>query len=569
MKKIIYSVMMFAIAAFTLTSCEDVPAPYGFPEESGGKEIIPIGDPEGTGAQEDPYNVAAALTRVNAMADGEMTEEIYVKGVISTISEVSVQNGNATYYISDDGTTAHELQVYRGRYLGGAKFTEEGQIKVGDEVIVKGKCKNFKGNTPEFDTGSEIYMLNGVMAEVVPMDDPKGTGVQNDPYNVAAALNLINPMPDGQMTDEIYVEGIVSTIQEVSVQNGNATYFISDNGSPNNELEIYRGKYLGGKAFTSEDQLKVGDKVIVKGKCKNFKGNTPEFDTGSIIYMINGEVAVEKPMADPTGTGTQTDPYNVAAALNLITPMADGQLTDEIYVKGIISKIQEVSVQNGNATYFISDDGTEDNQLEVYRGKYLNGADFTSANQIKVGDVVIVKGKCKNFKGNTPEFDFGNVLYSLNGQTEGGDTPGQDGNITKTVDGSVITITDNSVTATAGVVELVDLSQQDALGWEDKQAENLVVNTNMGTVSFEKGEGRNAPAYYPPVVRMYAKNYFTAGGGNMKVAKIVITCDGSYTGNQTLYAEADGTLMTVYNEHSSNSGGTQLRIKTIEIYYGE
>ena len=72
------------------------------------------------------------------------------------------------------------------------------------------------------------------------------------------------------MTDEIYVEGIVSTIQEVSVQNGNATYFISDNGSPNNELEIYRGKYLGGKAFTSEDQLKVGDKVIVKGKCKNF-----------------------------------------------------------------------------------------------------------------------------------------------------------------------------------------------------------------------------------------------------------------------------------------------------------
>ena len=55
----------------------------------------------------------------------------------------------------------------------------------------------------------------------------------------------------------------------------------------------------------------------------------------------------------------------------------------------------------------------------------------------------------------------------------------------------------------------------------------------------------------------------------MKVAKLVITCDGSYTGNQTLYAEADGTLMTVYNEHSSNSGGTQLRIKTIEIYYGE
>ena len=568
MKKVIYSVMMLAIAVFTLSSCEDVPAPYGFPEGNGGKEVVPIGDPEGTGTVDDPYNVAAALTMIKAMADGELTEEIYVKGKISAISEVSVQNGNATYFISDDGSNKNELQVYRGKFLGGKPFTSEDQIKVGDEVIVKGKCKNFKGNTPEFDTGSSLYMLNGEYAEEVPLGEPEGTGVQNDPYNVAAALALITPMKDGEITDEIYVKGKISKIQEVSVQNGNATYFISDDGTENNQLEIYRGKFLGGKSFTSEDQIKVGDEVIVKGKCKNFKGNTPEFDTGSSLYMINGQYAEETPAGDPEGSGVQNDPYNVAAALALITPMADGQLTDEIYVKGKISKIQEVSVQNGNATYFISDDGTENNQLQVYRGKYLGGANFTSANQIKVGDVVIVKGKCKNFRGNTPEFDAGNVLYSLNGQTEGGSEQG--GNITKTVEGSVVTITDNSVTISSSVsADVIDLSQQEALGWEDQQKENLIVNTNMGTVSFEKGDGRNPPAYYPPVVRMYAKNYFTAGGGNMKVAKIVITCDGSYTGNQTLYAEADGTLMTVYNEHSSNSGGTQLRIKTIEIYYGE
>ena len=568
MKKVIYSVMMLAIAAFTLSSCEDVPAPYGFPEESGGKEVVPIGDPEGTGTEEDPYNVAAALTLIKPMADGELTDEIYVKGKISAISEVSVQNGNATYYISDDGSAKNELYVYRGKYLGGKSFTSEDQIKVGDEVIVKGKCKNFKGNTPEFDTGSSIYMLNGEYAEEVPPGEPEGTGVQNDPYNVAAALALITPMADGDITGEIYVKGKIAKIQEVSVQNGNATYFISDDGSENNMLEVYRGKYLGGKSFTSEDQIKVGDEVIVKGKCKNFKGNTPEFDTGSSIYMLNGEYAEEVPPGEPEGTGVQNDPYNVAAALALITPMADGDITGEIYVKGKIAKIQEVSVQNGNATYFISDDGSENNMLEVYRGKYLGGADFTSTNQIKVGDDVIVKGKCKNFKGNTPEFDAGNVLYSLNGQTEGGGS-GSDG-ITKTVEGSVITITDNSVTITPGVAaDVIDLSKQEELGWTDKQAENLIVQTNMGTVSFEKGDGRNAPAYYPPVVRMYAKNYFKAGGGNMKVAKIVITCDGSYTGNPTLYAEADGTLMTVYNEHSSNSGGTQLRVKSIEIYYGD
>jgi len=563
MKKILYSVMMLAIAAFTLTSCEDVPAPYGFPEESGKKEVIPIGDPEGTGVQEDPYNVAAALTRISAMKDGEMTEEIYVKGIISTISEVSVENGNATYFISDDGTTNHELQVYRGRYLGGAKFNDEKQISVGDEIIVKGKCKNFKGNTPEFDTGSEIYMLNGVMAEVVPMADPKGTGVKDDPYNVAAALNLIKPMPDGQMTDEIYVEGIVSSIGEVSVENGNATYFISDDGSPSNELEVYRGRYLGGKAFTSEDQITVGDKVIVKGKCKNFKGNTPEFDAGNELYMLNDVVAEEKPLADPTGTGVQNDPYNVSAALTLIKPMKDGEMTDEIYVKGIISTISEVSVQNGNATYFISDDGTTDNELQVYRGLFIDGEKFTSEDQIKVGDVVVVKGKCKNFKGNTPEFDTGSSIYSLNGKTE-------DQSIKKTVEGNVITFTDKSLTPSATFVDEVILSRQ---GWEDKQAEGLEVWTNMAKVTFEKGEGSTTPKYYESTngVRMYAKNVLNVGGGNLKVAKVVLTCEqndnGTYTGNSQLNATADGTMMTICNDFTTASGGTQLRVQKIEIYY--
>ena len=563
MKKIIYSVMMLAIAVFTLSSCEDVPAPYGFPEGNGGKEVVPIGDPEGTGTVDDPYNVAAALTMIKAMADGETTEVIFVKGKISAISNIDLSYGSADYYISDDGSTNNELQVYHGKYLGGKPFTSEDQIKVGDEVIVKGKCKNFRGNTPEFDTGSALYMLNGQYAEEVPLGEPEGTGVQNDPYNVAAALALITPMKDGEITDEIYVKGKISKIQEVSVQNGNATYFISDDGTENNQLEVYRGKYLGGKSFTSEDQIKVGDEVIVKGKCKNFKGNTPEFDTGSSIYMINGQYAEETPAGDPEGSGVQNDPYNVAAALALITPMKDGEITDEIYVKGKISKIQEVSVQNGNATYFISDDGTENNQLQVYRGKYLGGANFTSANQIKVGDVVIVKGKCKNFRGNTPEFDAGNVLYSLNGQTEGGS--GQGGDITKTVEGSVVTITDNSVTIPSDAIpEEIVLSQQ---GWVKETAE-LAVSTNMCSVSFEKGEGRNAPAYYEPVVRMYAKNLVRVSGNNMKIAKVVLNCDGSYTGNDTLYGEAEGTTLTIYNEFSSNSGGTQLRVKTIEIYYG-
>lgn len=552
--------MMVAIAAFTLTSCEDVPAPYGFPEESGGKEVIPIGDPEGAGLKEDPFNVSAALTMVKAMKDGEVTEEIYVKGIVSTVSEVSVENGNATYFISDDGTANNELEVYRGKYLGGKAFTSEDQIKVGDVVIVKGKCKNFKGNTPEFDTGSIIYMINDDVMEEVPLEEPTGTGVKDDPYNVSAALSIITKMKDGETTDVIYVKGKISTISEVSVENGNATYFISDDGNATNELEVYRGKYLGGKAFSSKDQIKVGDEVIVKGVCKNFKGNTPEFDTGNEIYMINGEVVEEVPLADPTGTGVQNDPYNVSAALSIITAMNKDDLTDEIYVKGIISTISKVETEFGNATYCISDDGKAANELQVYRGLYIDGAPFTSESQIKVGDEVVVKGQCKNFMGNTPEFDAGSQIYSLNGQSA-------DNGIKKTVEGNIVTFVDNSITASDLFSDDIYLNTQ---GWEDKQKEGLSFYTNMSRIEFAIGEGTTSPTYYDSTagVRMYAKNVLNVGGGNLKIAKVILTCENAnYVGNGQLAATAEGTMMTICNDFSSAKGGTQLRVQRIQIFY--
>ena len=50
MKKILYSMLMLAMAAFTFTSCEDVPAPYDDPnkDETGGvkSRCIPFGEHE-------------------------------------------------------------------------------------------------------------------------------------------------------------------------------------------------------------------------------------------------------------------------------------------------------------------------------------------------------------------------------------------------------------------------------------------------------------------------------------------------------------------------------------------
>ena len=129
------------------------------------------------------------------------------------------------------------------------------------------------------------------------------------------------------------------------------------------------------------------------------------------IMPVDMSDATEGSAVEPSGQGTISDPYNVAAALKAI---ADEGTVKNVYVKGYITNIQEVSTQYGNATYDISDDVNGINSLNVYRGYYLNDEKFTSEDQIKTGDEVIVFGNLKNYNG-TYEFDSGNYIYSLNG----------------------------------------------------------------------------------------------------------------------------------------------------------
>lgn len=110
------------------------------------------------------YTVAEALAILSAGTDIP-TGDVVVKGIVSHIDEVNTQYGNATYYISDDGTTAAQLEVFRGYSLGGAKFTSQDELKVGDKVTVKGVIINYKSGdnvTPEINTGSKIIMRNGI-----------------------------------------------------------------------------------------------------------------------------------------------------------------------------------------------------------------------------------------------------------------------------------------------------------------------------------------------------------------------------------------------------------------------
>lgn len=581
MKKVIFSMLALFCAAFAFTSCEDVPMPYDQPGE-GGEDPVVV-EPTGDGTAENPYNVAAALQYIESLgADVESPVDIYIKGKVVTVTEeYSTNFGNGTFYISDDGTNKNQFYVYRAMYLGNKKYANGNtQIQEGDEVIICGRVVNYKGTTPETaQNKSFLYSLNGETAGGGGASGtPKGKGTLDDPYNPAGVIAYINTLgSDVESSIDVYVKGKIGSInEEYSTNFGNASFTIVEEGAEGTAFTVYRALYLGNKKFANGDtQIKEGDEVIVCGKVVNYKGNTPETAANkAYLYSLNGKTAGGGDTPQPgeaKGSGTLDDPFNPVAANNYATSLGSDVKSDkDVYVKGKISRVVEkYGTQFGNATFYISEDGSQSNEFYVFRALYLNNEKYASGDNINVGDEVIVCGKVVNYKGNTPETVQNEAyLYSLNSAGGGGGET--TGNVTKTVDGNLVTLV--VADAAEGDKVTVDLSAQ---GWESgKAVDPATITLSDGTkITFAKGEGSNTPAFYEATkgVRVYAKNTITISG--KAVAKVVMTCDvyngTAYTGNSTLYASASGTTFTICNEHSEAKGGDQLRVQTIEITYAK
>ena len=128
--------------------------------------------------------------------------------------------------------------------------------------------------------------------------------------------------------------------------------------------------------------------------------------------------------------GTLANPYTPLEACDAVKDLTwtdnnTYDTTDDVYVAGKISRIANKGTYTeggtyGNASFFISADGTENGEFQVFRALYLGNKKFEAGQtDIKVGDDVIIYGKLMNYKGNTPETVSGKAyLYSLNGKTE-------------------------------------------------------------------------------------------------------------------------------------------------------
>ena len=136
----------------------------------------------------------------------------------------------------------------------------------------------------------------------------------------------------------------------------------------------------------------------------SFAGND-EFNAGSASYTLT--------VVDPNAPGTENNPYTVDQAIAYINTLGTASSPSEVYVKGVISQVDSYNSRYSSITYWISDDGTTDNQMEVYSGLGLNGATFESVDDLQVGDEVTVKGTVKMYN-EIPEFNYNSIITSFN-----------------------------------------------------------------------------------------------------------------------------------------------------------
>lgn len=329
MKKYIFSVLMAAMAAFTFSSCEDVPEPYTLPTQPAGPGNT---DSNQKGSESNPYTVAEAIALIKAGT--APSTAVCVKGKITAVTFFNETYSSLSYNIADEGSS-DVIEVYSGKGKDGANFSSKDDLKVGQTVVVKGIVKAFTKNdgtiVNEIDKNSTIISIENT-GTTTPDTPATGKGSLSDPYKVAEAIAAIKA--GTAPTTQVYLTGIISDVAFYNETYKSITYYISDDGK-SKDMQVYSGKGLNGADFASKEDLKVGQKVTILGKIMKFtdkNGNDiMEVDKTSSIVKIEGEGTGGEVKPDPTPDTPASGNIEMTDASILSGKSGDVELVEKYY----------------------------------------------------------------------------------------------------------------------------------------------------------------------------------------------------------------------------------------------
>lgn len=235
----------------------------------------------------------------------------------------------------------------------------------------------FKGDKQLRIASMVVTSSAALPSDQKPVGEAKGSGTEADPYNATAALAIAKSL-DESGSVEAYTYGTVKTVS-IDTSYGNATYTITDGAS---NLSVFRGKYLNGDKFTSTDQLKEGDEVVVFGNLVNYKGNTPQYTTNSQIVKITGKDAGEVVIT------------NVANIAEYLTKSVGDKVKFTSPVNAIYQNGNYLYVQDntGNALVYGKLTNKYENGMAIAAGFEGSVAEFNSLKQLNPVDSTFAAG---------------------------------------------------------------------------------------------------------------------------------------------------------------------------------
>lgn len=422
MKKLFSSLMIVAMTAITFTACQDVPAPYELPGTGNTEEGVEGATGEGTLAS--PFNAAAATNAAMKLESGAVSEQAYfIKGKVASIATDKNGNvlnfdqgtfGNASFYISDDGSATNQFYCYRVLYLGNKKWTSgDGDIlKVGDDVIVYAKLTLYNGKTPEtVQNEGFIYSLNGVSKGGVPEEGnkPSDHSTLEKPYTVseAVAAGSGNEYVKGFIVGS--VEGqVLSSGAHFSTENAVATNIMLAASADETDVtkvmvvQLPNGTDIRTKLNIKDNAGNLGKEVVLYGSIENYFG---QMGLKTVTFAVLDGVEIgTKPGSDPAPSGdVQTvtvSQFNDAAESTSVWYQLTGTIsnlkagdkygnfdltdaTGSVYVYGVLStkggakqKFQELvtahNIQNGTTITIIGNRGSYNGKIEVVNAYFVS-----------------------------------------------------------------------------------------------------------------------------------------------------------------------------------------------------
>lgn len=543
MKKLLYSLAAIVFTAFTLSGCEDVPAPYELPEDNNGSN-------EETPGEYLHEAFATSMGKFKVITQMGTSWKIDFK----TAKASGYDNNSKKNTPSESYLISPEINLSKskGAYLKFEYIIQYMNRDGVDKVLITSNYTGDPTKTEWEDITGKLTQGTDWTTFATYAKNLPAAYIGKDKVRIAFYYSATDK---GSRTWEV---------KNVTVKEGEVTENPETPDEPKPDvLKPVNGTYINESFATS---FGVFNAIKAKGLpwIIDFKtAKATGYDNGSKKTTPSEAYIVSKPMDMTASKGA-----HVSFEYILRYATFNGKPKD-----GVANQVLVTDEYTGDplTTKWTDITGTLKEGID-WKPFYKFSANLPKEMQGKGKVVIALKYACN---ANSATWEVKNLTVKEGTVSEGG-TPDEP-----------------SVTPDAGESITIQAAN---MKFEDTKPATSYTYTDGTVITFGQGEGTTPPAYYGPnyaAVRLYAKNTMIIKAKKTIVSVSIKTTDGFkgklYNGNDKAYMlngtaqvpikkvndtnvkfePLSNSTVTLVNDFTENKGGTQLRISAITITYAK